>query len=40
MLKVRPISSPLRDIPATVPGCVHLDLLANRLIPDPYIEVS
>ena len=27
-------------IPATVPGCVHLDLLANRLIPDPYIDVN
>jgi len=23
-------------IPATVPGCVHLDLLAAGLIPDPY----
>ncbi|KUP95323.1 glycoside hydrolase family 2 protein [Thermobifida cellulosilytica] len=23
-------------IPATVPGCVHTDLLAARLIPDPY----
>ncbi|WP_029873813.1 glycoside hydrolase family 2 protein [Rhizobium leguminosarum] len=27
-------------IPATVPGCVHLDLLASRLIPDPYIDVN
>jgi beta-mannosidase len=27
-------------IPASVPGCVHLDLLANRLIPDPYIDVN
>ena len=25
-----------RDIPATVPGCVHTDLLAENLIPDPY----
>jgi beta-mannosidase len=24
-------------IPATVPGCVHLDLMANGLIPDPYV---
>ncbi|PDT25917.1 beta-mannosidase [Rhizobium sp. L9] len=27
-------------IPATVPGCVHTDLLANRLIADPYIDVN
>ena len=26
-----------RPIPATVPGCVHTDLLAAGLIPDPYI---
>ena len=25
-----------RDVPATVPGCVHTDLLAVGLIPDPY----
>ncbi len=25
------------EIPATVPGCVHTDLLAQGLIPDPYI---
>ncbi len=25
-----------RDLPATVPGCVHTDLLAAALIPDPY----
>lgn len=25
------------NIPATVPGCVHTDLLANGLIPDPYL---
>ncbi|MFV0127292.1 glycoside hydrolase family 2 protein [Streptomyces sp. HMX112] len=24
-------------LPATVPGCVHTDLLAARLIPDPFI---
>ncbi|MFN0275469.1 MAG: glycosyl hydrolase 2 galactose-binding domain-containing protein, partial [Chitinophagales bacterium] len=23
-------------LPATVPGCVHTDLLANNLIPDPF----
>ncbi len=25
-------------VPATVPGCVHLDLLAAGLIPDPYLD--
>ncbi|MDQ6774075.1 MAG: glycoside hydrolase family 2 protein [Candidatus Dormibacteraeota bacterium] len=25
-------------IPAAVPGCVHLDLLAAGLIPDPYLD--
>jgi beta-mannosidase len=24
-------------IPATVPGCVHLDLMAAGLVPDPYV---
>ncbi|MFV2100477.1 glycoside hydrolase family 2 protein [Micromonospora sp. LOL_024] len=27
-----------RAIPATVPGCVHTDLLAAGLIPDPYLD--
>ncbi|MDG4767302.1 glycoside hydrolase family 2 protein [Solwaraspora sp. WMMD406] len=27
-----------RDVPATVPGCVHTDLLAAGLIPDPYLD--
>lgn len=27
-----------RAIAATVPGCVHTDLLAERLIPDPYLD--
>ena len=27
-----------RDIPATIPGCVHTDLLAAGLIPDPYLD--
>ncbi|OFE15996.1 hypothetical protein BA895_21060 [Humibacillus sp. DSM 29435] len=27
-----------RAIPATVPGCVHTDLLAGGLIPDPYLD--
>ncbi|XTZ13331.1 glycoside hydrolase family 2 protein [Micromonospora echinospora] len=27
-----------RAIPATVPGCVHTDLLAADLIPDPYLD--
>jgi len=26
------------DVPATVPGCVHTDLLAARLIEDPYLD--
>ena len=26
------------SIPATVPGCVHLDLLAAGLIPDPHLD--
>jgi beta-mannosidase len=25
-------------VPASVPGCVHLDLLAAGLIPDPYLD--
>ena len=27
-------------IPATVPGTVHTDLLAARLIPDPYLDLN
>lgn len=27
-----------QTIPATVPGCVHTDLLAAGLIPDPYLD--
>ncbi|MEV7404502.1 glycoside hydrolase family 2 protein [Streptomyces sp. NPDC091267] len=26
------------DVPATVPGCVHTDLLAAGLIPDPFVD--
>ncbi|HTL82821.1 MAG TPA: glycoside hydrolase family 2 protein [Bacteroidia bacterium] len=26
--------------PATVPGTVHTDLLANKMIPDPYLEAN
>jgi beta-mannosidase len=26
------------EVPATVPGCVHTDLLAADLIPDPYLD--
>ncbi len=29
-----------RDIPAAVPGCVHTDLLAAGLIPDPEIALN
>ena len=28
------------SVPATVPGCVHLDLLAAGLIPDPYVDAN
>ncbi|HLU45349.1 MAG TPA: hypothetical protein VKZ67_10070 [Natronosporangium sp.] len=27
-----------QPVPATVPGCVHTDLLAAGLIPDPYLD--
>ncbi|MET8094044.1 glycoside hydrolase family 2 protein [Micromonospora sp. NPDC005220] len=27
-----------RSVPATVPGCVHTDLLEAGLIPDPYLD--
>ena len=27
-----------KKIPATVPGCVHTDLLAAGLIPDPFLD--
>jgi beta-mannosidase len=29
-----------REIPATVPGCVHTDLMAAGLIDDPYVGVN
>ena len=29
-----------RPVPATVPGCVHTDLLAAGLIPDPYLDMN
>src|SRR5205807_2183208 len=29
-----------REIPASVPGCIHLDLLAAHLIPDPYLSCN
>jgi beta-mannosidase len=44
---LRPLEGPLpadladlgsRPVPATVPGCVHTDLLAADLIPDPYLD--
>jgi beta-mannosidase len=28
----------VRDVPATVPGCVHTDLLVAGLIEDPYLD--
>ena len=27
-------------VPATVPGCVHTDLLAAGLIPDPFVDAN
>ena len=27
-----------REVPATVPGCVHTDLLAAGFVPDPYLD--
>jgi len=29
-----------RAVPAIVPGCVHLDLLRENLIPDPYLGMN
>ena len=29
-----------REIPAVVPGCVHLDLMREGLIPDPYLDLN
>jgi len=29
-----------RDVPATVPGCVHTDLMATGLIPDLYQDIN
>ncbi|MFF5232507.1 glycoside hydrolase family 2 protein [Dactylosporangium sp. NPDC000521] len=48
MLVLRPLHSgwtlraPSIDgpVPATVPGCVHTDLLAAGLIPDPYLDAN
>ncbi|MDP9465170.1 MAG: glycoside hydrolase family 2 protein, partial [Actinomycetota bacterium] len=28
------------EVPATVPGCVHTDLLAAGLIPDPFLDAN
>ena len=33
-----PEAAALPTTPATVPGCVHTDLLAAGLIPDPYLD--
>lgn len=35
-----PAAIPGRPIPATVPGCVHTDLLDQDLITDPYIGMN
>lgn len=40
--RVRPAGGPvpasITEMPATVPGCVHTDLLAAGLIDDPYLD--
>ncbi|MGW5275343.1 glycosyl hydrolase 2 galactose-binding domain-containing protein [Streptomyces sp. NPDC004044] len=33
-----PLGLPAGGVPATVPGCVHTDLLAAGLIDDPYLD--
>ncbi|MEV4542350.1 glycoside hydrolase family 2 protein [Micromonospora echinaurantiaca] len=33
-----PVEIAGRTVPATVPGCVHTDLLAAGLIPDPFLD--
>ncbi|MFD7867934.1 glycoside hydrolase family 2 TIM barrel-domain containing protein [Streptomyces sp. NPDC059783] len=33
-----PVDLPAGGLPATVPGCVHTDLLAAGLIDDPYLD--
>ncbi|MFG2104179.1 glycoside hydrolase family 2 protein [Micromonospora echinaurantiaca] len=33
-----PVEIAGRSVPATVPGCVHTDLLAAGLIPDPFLD--
>jgi beta-mannosidase len=33
-------SFPLDGVPAEVPGCVHTDLLAAGLIPDPFVDAN
>jgi beta-mannosidase len=34
------LTTPEGAIPATVPGCVHTDLLAAGRIPDPYLDTN
>ena len=35
-----PIAFPPQGIPASVPGCVHTDLLAANLIDDPFLDLN
>jgi beta-mannosidase len=35
---VTQVGGEIANVPATVPGCVHTDLLAAGLIPDPYLD--
>lgn len=32
------VPATIREVDAVVPGCVHLDLLRENLIPDPYLD--
>ncbi|WP_313664221.1 glycosyl hydrolase 2 galactose-binding domain-containing protein, partial [Cellulosimicrobium cellulans] len=33
-----PVGTTVSDVPATVPGSVHTDLLAAGVIDDPYLD--
>lgn len=35
---VTQVGGEIADVPASVPGCVHTDLLSAGLIPDPYLD--
>ena len=35
-----PVALPDGGLAVTVPGCVHTDLMAAGLIPDPYLDLN